>query len=133
MTRVSDQGIFEAALPDEKEFFKYDLAVTGHDGGVKKNRDPYSFLPVMREEARYLFNEGNHYRVYDDLGSHVRDVDGARGVVFAVWAPNAKRVSVVGDFNGWDGRAIPCAASGRRACGNCSFRDLTKEPFINTK
>ena len=112
MTRVHEAGIFEAGLPEQKEFFTYELLMTLLDGTEKRLRDPYSFLPVMSEDSRYLFNEGNHYRVYDDLGSHVREIDGAKGVVFAVWAPNAKQVSLVGQFNGWDGRRHPMRCLG---------------------
>jgi 1,4-alpha-glucan branching enzyme len=108
MTKVRWEGIFEAVMPERKEFFKYELSMRLHEGGaVRRQRDPYSFLPVMSEESRYLFNEGNNYRIYDDLGSHLRTVDGAAGCVFSVWAPNAKRVSLVGPFNGWDGRRHP--------------------------
>jgi 1,4-alpha-glucan branching enzyme len=107
MTRVRDEGIFEVALPDRKEFFRYELSMRLHDGTVRRQRDPYSFLPIMSEESRYLFNEGNNYRIYDDLGSHLRTIDGAHGCLFAVWAPNAKQVSLVGPFNGWDGRRHP--------------------------
>ncbi len=55
----------------------------------------------------HLFTEGNHHRLYDRLGAHVCETEGVRGCSFAVWAPNARRVSVVGDFNGWDGRVYP--------------------------
>ena len=103
MIRVHDEGVFEAALPDRKEFFRYELSMTLLDGTVRRQRDPYSFHPIMSEESRYLFNEGTNYRIYDDLGSHLRKIDGASGCVFAVWAPNAKRVSLVGSFNNWDG------------------------------
>jgi 1,4-alpha-glucan branching enzyme len=106
MERVHQDGVFVIHLPD-RQFFAYDLAITRQDGIVIRVIDPYCFLPVMSEESRYLFNQGNHQRIYDDLGSHPRAIDGAAGVVFAVWAPNAKRVSVVGDFNGWDGRCHP--------------------------
>jgi 1,4-alpha-glucan branching enzyme len=107
MTRVNEGGIFEAAFPDHTAFFTYELSMVLHDGTVCRFRDPYSFLPIMSEESRYLFNEGNNYRIYDDLGSHLREVDGATGCHFAVWAPNAKRVSLVGAFNNWDGRRHP--------------------------
>ena len=60
----------------------------------------------------HLLGEGTHLRAYEKLGAHLRTVDGAPGVSFAVWAPNAKAVSVVGDFNGWDGRAHPLAQAG---------------------
>jgi 1,4-alpha-glucan branching enzyme len=107
MNRVREEGIFEAELPQCKDFFAYDLVMDLHDGSVKRQRDPYSFLPVISEESRYLFNEGNNYRIYDDLGSHLREIDGVKGCRFAVWAPNAKQVSLVGTFNGWDGRRNP--------------------------
>ena len=107
MTRVRDEGIFEAAFSDRKEFFRYELIMTLLDGGTTRRRDPYSFLPILSEESRYLFNEGNNYRIYDDLGSHLREIDGVKGCLFAVWAPNAKQVSLVGQFNNWDGRRHP--------------------------
>ncbi len=107
MEQIADHGIFVAHFPDLKKFFPYDLIITDHDETTTITPDPYSFLPVMSEEARYLFNEGNHYKVYNDLGAHLREIDGVNGVVFAVWAPNAKRVSVVGSFNNWDGRQHP--------------------------
>ena len=107
MARVRDEGIFEAHFPDRTEFFTYELAMTLLDGSERRLRDPYGFLPVMSEESRYLFNEGNNFRIYDDLGSHVREIDGVKGCVFAVWAPNAKQVSLVGAFNDWDGRQNP--------------------------
>jgi alpha-1,4-glucan:alpha-1,4-glucan 6-glycosyltransferase len=124
MTRMHDAGIFEAVFPEHKEFFTYELLMTLHDGGTKRQRDPYSFLPVMSEDSRYLFNEGNHYRAYDDLGSHVREIDHAKGVVFAVWAPNAKRISVVGQFNNWDGRRHPMRCLGTSGVWELFIPDL---------
>jgi 1,4-alpha-glucan branching enzyme len=107
MKKVHESGIFEAAITGRKKFFKYEFSCTLHDGTVKRIVDPYGFLPIMSEDSRYLFNEGTHQRVYDDLGAHARTVDGVDGCVFAVWAPNAKRVSLVGAFNNWDGRRHP--------------------------
>ncbi len=71
--------------------------------------------PVLGDLDAYLFGEGTHLRLYDVLGAHVRTFDGVTGTAFAVWAPNARRVSVVGDFNGWDGRTNPMWL--RRECG----------------
>jgi len=71
---------------------------------VRRTRDPYSFLPTLGDADLYLFGQGNERRLYDKLGAQVRTLDGVRGVSFAVWAPNARRVSVVGEFNQWDGR-----------------------------
>ncbi len=67
---------------------------------------------LLSEEDIYLFNEGSHLRLYEKLGSHVLEVDGVRGVYFAVWAPDARRVSVIGDFNGWDGASHPLRPRG---------------------
>ncbi len=66
--------------------------------------DSYSFLPLLSEYDRHLFNEGSHHRIYEKMGAHLETVDEIEGVVFRVWAPNARRVSVVGDFNFWSGR-----------------------------
>jgi 1,4-alpha-glucan branching enzyme len=60
----------------------------------------------------YLFGEGNHRRLWEVMGAHPRTIDGVEGVAFAVWAPNARRVSVVGDFNRWDGRVLPMRSLG---------------------
>ncbi|MFO7733138.1 MAG: 1,4-alpha-glucan branching enzyme, partial [Candidatus Aminicenantes bacterium] len=65
---------------------------------------------LLTDQDIYLFKEGNQFRLYDKLGAHVLEVEGRRGTLFAVWAPNAKRVSVVGNFNGWDPKAHPLAA-----------------------
>ncbi len=104
MEKIHDHGLFVMVFPQRRKVFKYELVMTLNDGSKKVVIDPYSFLPVMSEHSRYLFNEGNHQKLYEDLGAHVREIDGVTGTVFAVWAPNAKRVSVVGGFNNWDGR-----------------------------
>ena len=74
------------------------------DGKALETLDAYAFPPLLSDYDLYLFGEGTHYQKYEKLGAHIREVDGIRGVHFAVWAPNAQRVSVVGDFNLWDGR-----------------------------
>lgn len=103
MRRTKHDGFFETIIPKRK-VFAYDLHIVTWRGVHIINRDPYSFLPTLGEIDLYLFNEGNHLDIHKKLGAHVMKVDGAGGVRFAVWAPNAKRVSVVGDFTGWDGR-----------------------------
>jgi 1,4-alpha-glucan branching enzyme len=103
MTRVHEHGFFEVVV-ERPEVFKYQLGVQDLYGNKTVAPDPYAFWPVLTDFDLQLLGEGTHYRSYEKLGAHVMDVDGVRGVHFAVWAPNAKRVSVVGDFNGWDGR-----------------------------
>src|SRR5947209_5698973 len=67
---------------------------------------------ILTEDDLYLFHEGTHFRLYDKLGAHPQELDGREGTSFAVWAPNAARVSVVGDFNGWDAGATPLTRRG---------------------
>ncbi len=74
--------------------------------------DPYTFSPQLSDFDLHLFGEGKHWCIYKHLGSHVREVDGHTGVLFATWAPNAERVSLVGDFNQWDGRVLPMRSRG---------------------
>ena len=107
MQKVRDEGFFDFSFPDRQERFAYRLKATNRFGDTWEFHDPYSFLPLLSEFDLHLMAEGTHYRNYEKLGSHVRVVDGVRGVHFAVWAPNAKRVSVIGDFNQWDGRRHP--------------------------
>ena len=84
--------------------YAYDLIITDSPGNRRQTRDPYSFLPTLGETDLYLFGQGNERRIYEKLGAQLRTIDGVVGTSFAVWAPNAQRISVVGDFNGWDGR-----------------------------
>jgi 1,4-alpha-glucan branching enzyme len=102
--RIEGTGFFEAQFPRMSEIPAYEIRTQDKDGITRQAPDPYSFLPVLGDLDLLLFNEGNHIRTYDKLGAHVIEHGGVRGVVFAVWAPNAARVSVIGDFNGWDGR-----------------------------
>ena len=112
LKRVHDLGIFEGTTKAANAVYAYDLAVT-YDGGFnRQSRDPYSFLPTLGEMDVYLFGQGNELRIYDKLGAKIRTIDGVRGVSFAVWAPNAQRVSVVGMFNNWDGRVHPMRSLG---------------------
>lgn len=102
--RTHPEGIFEAQIAGQQELFAYELEVVDHQGETRRSRDPYSFWPQFNPDDQYLFNEGTHYQAYEVLGAHLRQVDGVDGTYFAVWAPRARRVSVVGDFNQWDGR-----------------------------
>ena len=104
LQRVHEAGLFEGAAAAAKRVYAYDLVVTDHQGKVRRSRDAYSFLPTLSDADLYLFNQGNERRIYDKLGAQFQVFDGVPGVSFAVWAPNAQRVSVVGEFNQWDGR-----------------------------
>lgn len=104
MRRVHSDGLFQLDLMDQSLFFDYFFRITLHSGQTYECEDVYRFLPVLGELDLYLYGEGNHMQIYDKLGSHIMTHQGIEGVLFAVWAPNAKRVSVVGLFNDWDGR-----------------------------
>ncbi len=101
--RINDQGLFEAVLPGKKEIRPYRLRVDFGTNVPATFYDCYSFSPVLSEDDLYLFNQGNQYRIYDKLGAHPCLHQGVSGVFFAVWAPSATRVSLVGDFNQWNG------------------------------
>lgn len=103
-------GLFEGSTTKANEVYAYDLIVTLNDGTKLQTRDAYSFLPTLGETDLYLFGRGDERRIYDKLGAHLHTIDGIDGTSFAVWAPSAQRISVVGDFNGWDGRRHPMRA-----------------------
>ena len=100
------EGFFSICIKDKKSF-DYVLDVKYEDGTEEKLIDPYIFEPVIDPIDISRFNEGIHYEIYEKLGAHPMVVDGVKGTLFAVWAPNAERVSVVGNFNRWDGRRHP--------------------------
>jgi 1,4-alpha-glucan branching enzyme len=97
--------VWGGAVPKSKS--PYRLRATYADGVVHDYDDPYRFGPVLGELDQYLLGEGTHRKLWHALGAHVTTQDGVSGVHFAVWAPNAQRVSVIGDFNIWDGRRHP--------------------------
>src|SRR6185369_14510653 len=101
---IAKEGVFEGFIAKKKDVFRYQLRATYGNGEIRQFFDPYCFLPTLGEQDLFLFNEGNEHRIYDKLGAHPRDLGGVTGVSFAVWAPSAARVSVVGNFNHWDGR-----------------------------
>jgi 1,4-alpha-glucan branching enzyme len=105
MTRVHPAGVFSARVASRPENYK--LRLTGYDGQRYEMEDPYRFPPVISNFDLHLFLEGTNYEVYNALGSHLATVEGVSGTRFAVWAPNAMVVSLVGDFNGWDTRQNP--------------------------
>jgi len=97
-------GLFEGTTTEANAVYAYDLLITLDDGATIQTRDPYSFLPTLGETDLFLFGQGNERRIYEKLGAQLRTIDGVEGASFAVWAPTAQRVSVVGEFNQWDGR-----------------------------
>jgi 1,4-alpha-glucan branching enzyme len=101
LVRLDDAGLFAGRLKGEP--FTYRLRIGG-EGWSEIVEDPYRFGPVLGELDLYLHGEGNFLRSYEKMGAHPMCHEGVEGTSFAVWAPNARRVSVVGDFNGWDGR-----------------------------
>jgi 1,4-alpha-glucan branching enzyme len=105
--RVADEGLFEAPLTGVSEAFDYLLQVVTWSGETLLFSDPYSYGPILGELDMYLYKEGNHYDIYKKLGAHLTEINGYAGTTFAVWGPNAQRISIVGDFNGWDGRCHP--------------------------
>lgn len=104
---MEENGFYAVLIPNLKKIASYTLLVTYDNDTVMELYDPYSFGQVLTEADLSSFTKGIHYTIYDKLGAHPKDIDGVSGVHFAVWAPNAVRVSVVGDFNAWDGRRHP--------------------------
>ncbi len=111
--RALAPGAFEAFLPERSTAARYRLRFEFRDGGREDREDPYRFPPTLGELDLHLIGEGRHQRLWEALGARPLEVDGVAGVAFAVWAPNAERVSVIGDFCAWDGRLLPMRALGR--------------------
>ena len=133
--RIHADGIFEAILPlsalrlrDEEAIApsSYRLLFRFAGGSELETYDPYAFPPVLTDYDLYLSGEGTDYQKYQKLGAHLREVAGVRGVHFAVWAPNARRVSVVGDFNSWDGRVHPMRTRGESGIWELFVPELTE-------
>jgi len=108
--RVHGEGFFEALLDAPDGWEKYRVRARDRSGKQWDYDDPYRFSRVLTDYDLHLLGEGNHLRNFERLGAHIKEVGGVQGVHFAIWAPNAMRVSVVGDFNSWDGRRNPMRA-----------------------
>ncbi len=104
MYKMRDEGLFEIVIPDYEEPFDYVFEATCYNNVDRIFKDPYRFLPQLSEYDRHLYNNGTHYQIYEKLGAHQTEIDGVAGTLFRVWAPSARRVSVIGNFNYWDGR-----------------------------
>ncbi len=109
MRRIHPAGLFEAICPcpDGEQNLRYMIQAADEGGRRVVMHDPYAFPHLLTDYDMHLLNEGRHWRLYDKLGAQLRTIDGVDGVNFAVWAPNATAVSIIGDFNSWDGRRHP--------------------------
>ena len=107
LRRVTEDGLFEGIIEGRIDFFKYLFRTESYSGEIRQFFDPYSFLPTLSDDDVHLFSEGSYHFVHQIMGSHKCTKDGVPGVSFALWAPNATRVCIVGDFNHWDGRYHP--------------------------
>jgi len=133
--RVHADGLFESLLPAETPRLipgqavsptAYRLEFTFADGTRVQVYDPYAFPPLLSDYDLHLLGEGTHYLNYEKLGAHVREMEGVKGVHFAVWAPNARRVSVVGEFSSWDGRVYPMRSRGSSGIWEIFLPDMTE-------
>lgn len=105
LERIRVEGLFEGVIAGQLDTLRYHFEGVTHEGEISIFHDPYAFREsIFSEIDWYLLREGRHLSLYDKLGAHPRELDGVRGVNFAVWAPNARAVSVIGDFNRWDER-----------------------------
>ena len=113
MTRLREEGFFEVTIPGEWPGLSYEYEAVTHEGKTETFHDPYAFQePLLTDYDRYLYGEGRYLYSYEKLGAHEREIDGVKGVNFALWAPNASRISVVGVFNKWDARIHPMQMRG---------------------
>src|SRR5262249_11761877 len=109
---TGDDGLFTGTIAGRELPLRYELEVAYPDGNVFRLEDPYRFRPTLGDVDLHLAGEGRHEELYERLGAHVLQHEGVAGTAFAVWAPAAAAVSVVGDFNSWDGRLHPMRSMG---------------------
>jgi 1,4-alpha-glucan branching enzyme len=112
LDRRHQAGLFEGKLPRRTLPLRYRVQVDYPDGLSVELDDPYAFLPTLGALDLHLVGEGRHEELYERLGAHTYEIEGTGGTAFAVWAPSARSVSVVGDFNNWDGRLHPMRSLG---------------------
>ncbi len=125
MQRLPDTDMFEWRGPAEAVAERYRLIWRDDWHCEHISYDPYCFPPQLPDLDLYLFGQGKHWHAYRFLGAHPREVDGVGGVLFAVWAPSAERISVVGDFNRWDGRVHPMRVRGGSGVWELFIPNLT--------
>jgi len=112
LAQIHPGGVFEGTIDGAELPLSYRYEVDYGDSGTVTLEDPYRFLPTIGDLDLHLVGEGRHEQLWERLGAHVREIEGVRGTAFAVWAPSARAVSVVGDFNFWDGRIHPMRTLG---------------------
>ena len=112
ISRIEGTDFFEYVAKKGELPPHYRISWLDKEGGCHEGYDPYDFGVQLPEFDLHLFGEGKHWHIYQKLGAHLHTADGISGVLFAVWAPNAGRVSVIGDFNRWDGRCHPMRSLG---------------------
>ncbi|VAW95503.1 1,4-alpha-glucan (glycogen) branching enzyme, GH-13-type [hydrothermal vent metagenome] len=110
--RLANSDFFACLEQLDKIEEHYLITRTNSQNDVNAYHDPYSFKPQIEEDDLNLFSAGKHLHIYKILGAHAKTIDGVAGILFATWAPNASRVSVIGDFNNWDGRRYPMRSRG---------------------
>lgn len=125
MLRLAGTDLFEYEGPIDQIPKHYRLIWTDKEGHRHTEIDPYTFFPSLSDFDLDLFNQGQHWHAYRILGAHLRVIDTIKGVCFSVWAPNAERVSVVGDFNRWDGRRHPMQNLGHSGIWSLFIPELT--------
>ena len=124
MSLVNPAGLFEAISERDVQKCGYRFRMTDTHGRILEGHDPYAFPPLLSDYDLHLFGEGKLYHAYEKLGAHIIQHRGVWGVHFVVWAPNARRVSVVGEFNNWDGRRHPMQSRGGVALWELFMPDI---------
>jgi 1,4-alpha-glucan branching enzyme len=112
LEKIDEAGLFEGHFPAPVRLEPYEVEADYPDGNSFRYWDPFSFWPTLGEMDLYLLGEGTHENLYERMGAHLKEWQGVAGAAFAVWAPGARSVSVVGDFNQWDGRLHPMRCLG---------------------
>lgn len=128
MQRIHDAGLFEVEIPSvsAKEQHLYRFELSSYENELTQIYDPFAFPPLLTDFDLHLFGEGMHLDIYERMGAHLREIDGVQGVNFAVWAPNAQRVSVIGEFNHWDGRIHPMQMRGKSGVWEIFIPELSE-------
>lgn len=119
LSRIPESDFFELTAEANDFPAHYELHWLDKSGDIHTHYDPYDFPVQLPAFDQHLFSEGKHWHIYNKLGAHITEIDGINGVLFSVWAPNAQRVSVIGEFNQWDGRCNPM-----RNLGGCGIWEI---------